>query len=428
MKINNQKIINAWAMYDWANSVYALIITTAIFPIFYEKTTSEEVVFFGKTFVNTELYSYVISFSFMLLVVLSPILSGMADYSGNKKKYLQFFCYLGALSCISLYFFDAENALELSMLPVLLASIGFSGSLVFYNAYLPEIVTPDLQDNVSAKGFSLGYIGSSLLLIVCLVLLQGFDIPVKWVFVITGVWWIGFAQFTFMALPNNVYNKRPKGNRFLKGFNELKKVFKELKHQYNLKKYLSAFFVYSMGVQTIMLMAVFFGTKEIKWSSDAEMQTGLIVSILVIQFIAIAGAQGMAFLSKKIGNIKTLLFVVFCWIIICISAYSLVYLPLHFYIIAGSIGLVMGGIQSLSRSTYSKLLPETQDHASYFSFYDILEKTGVVIGTFFFGFIEGLFDIRSSVLILIVFFVIGFLLLLRVKSTKKILNEAATVK
>lgn len=406
-------------MYDWANSVYALIITTAIFPIFYEKTTTEEVIFFGKSFVNTELYSYVISFSFMLLVVLSPILSGMADYSGNKKKYLQFFCYLGAFSCISLYFFDAEHALELSMLPVLLASIGFSGSLVFYNAYLPEIVTPDLQDNVSAKGFSLGYIGSSLLLIVCLVLLQGFDMPVKWVFVITGAWWIGFAQFTFIALPNNVYNKRPKGNRFLKGFEELKKVFKELEHQYNLKRYLSAFFVYSMGVQTIMLMAVFFGTKEIEWSSNEEMQTGLIVSILVIQFIAIAGAQGMAFLSRKIGNIKTLLFVVFCWVIICISAYSLVYKPLHFYIIAASIGLVMGGIQSLSRSTYSKLLPETQDHASYFSFYDILEKTGVVIGTFFFGFIEGLFDIRSSVLILIVFFVVGFLLLLRVKSTKK---------
>ena len=411
-------------MYDWANSVYALIITTAIFPIFYEKTTSEEVIFFGKSFVNTELYSYVISFSFMLMVVLSPILSGMADYSGNKKKYMQFFCYLGAFSCISLVFFDAENALELSMLPVLLASIGFSGSLVFYNAYLPEIVTPDLQDNVSAKGFSLGYVGSSLLLIVCLVLLQGFDMPVKWAFVITGVWWIGFAQFTFIALPNNVYNKRPKGNRFLKGFEELKKVFKELKHQYNLKRYLSAFFVYSMGVQTIMLMAVFFGTKAIEWKSNEEMQTGLIVSILVIQFIAIAGAQGMAFLSKKIGNIKTLLFVVFCWIIICISAYSLVYKPLHFYIIAGSIGLVMGGIQSLSRSTYSKLLPETQEHASYFSFYDILEKTGVVIGTFFFGFIEGLFDIRSSVLILIVFFVVGFLLLLRVKSTKKILNEA----
>ena len=411
-------------MYDWANSVYALIITTAIFPIFYEKTTPEKVEFFGQTFINTELYSYVISFSFMLLVVLSPILSGMADYSGNKKKYLQFFCYLGAFSCISLFFFDAESALELSMLPVLLASIGFSGSLVFYNAYLPEIVTPDLQDNVSAKGFSLGYIGSSLLLIVCLVLLQGFDMPVKWAFVITGFWWMGFAQFTFMVLPNNVYNKRPKGNRFLKGFKELKKVFKELKHQYNLKRYLSAFFVYSMGVQTIMLMAVFFGTKEIEWSSSEEMQTGLIVSILVIQFIAVAGAQGMAFLSKKIGNIKTLLFVVFCWIIICISAYSLVYKPLHFYIIAGSIGLVMGGIQSLSRSTYSKLLPETQDHASYFSFYDILEKTGVVIGTFFFGFIEGLFDIRSSVLILIVFFIVGFLLLLRVKSTKNILNEA----
>lgn len=417
MQLNNKKIINAWAIYDWANSVYALIITTAIFPLFYENVTNEKVVFFGKTFVNTEIYSYVISLSFVLIALLSPILSGMADYSGNKKKYLQFFCYLGAFSCVSLFFFDA-NHLEWSMLPVLLASIGFSGSLVFYNAYLPEIVSPDLQDNVSAKGFSLGYIGSSLLLMLCLVLIQGFDMPVKWAFVITGVWWLVFGEITFRALPNNIFKRKPTGNRFVKGFKELQKVWKEVKHQKELKKYLSAFFVYSMGVQTVMLMAVFFGTKEITWSNNDEMQTGLIISILVIQFIAIAGAYGMAYLSSKIGNIRTLLLVVFLWILICISAYALVHYPVDFYIIAATIGLVMGGIQSMSRSTYSKMLPETIDHASYFSFYDILEKVGIVFGTFIFGFIEGIFDIRHSVLALIVFFIAGFLLLLRVKNFK----------
>ena len=415
MQLNNKKTINAWAMYDWANSVYALIITTAVFPLFYENVTNEKVVFFGKTFVNTEIYSYVISLSFVLIAFLSPILSGMADYSGNKRKYLQFFCYLGAFSCASLYFFDA-NHFEWSMLPVLLASIGFSGSLVFYNAYLPEIVTSDLQDQVSAKGFSLGYIGSSLLLIICLVLIQGFDMPEKWAFVITGVWWLGFGEITFRALPNNVFKRQPKGNRFVKGYKELQKVWKELKHQYELKKYLTAFFVYSMGVQTVMLMAVFFGTKEITWSSESEMQTGLIISILVIQFIAIAGAYGMAYLSGKIGNIRTLLVMVFLWILICVSAYTFVHYPIDFYVIAATIGLVMGGIQSMSRSTYSKMLPKTIDHASYFSFYDILEKIGIVFGTFIFGWIEGIFDIRQSVLSLIVFFMVGFALLLRVKN------------
>lgn len=419
MQPTKKKIINAWIMYDWANSVYPLIITTAIFPIFYDTITTEKVVFFNKTFVNTELYSYVVSFSFILIAILSPLLSGMADYAGNKKKYMQFFCYLGAISCMSLYFFNVEN-LEWSMLSILLASIGFSGSLVFYNAYLPEIAPPDMHDKISAKGFGKGYIGSSLLLIICLVLIQFFGLEAKYTFVLTGLWWIGFSQITFKHLPTNVFNKKPKGNRFKKGFQELLLVFKELKHHPLIKKYLSAFFIYSMGVQTIMLMAVFFGTKEIAWKSEAEMQTGLIISILVIQFIAIAGAHLMAYLSTRIGNIKTLRIVVLLWAMICIFAYALVFSPLHFYIIAGAIGLMMGGIQSLSRSTFSKMLPETENHASYFSFYDVLEKMGVVIGTFFFGLIEGFFSIRSSVLMLIVFFILGFLLLLRVKQKREL--------
>jgi UMF1 family MFS transporter len=428
-KKNNKKIISAWTMYDWANSVYPLVITSAIFPIFYDSQQFVEKVVNGKTvktisflgveFVNTELYSYVISLSYLIVAFLSPLLSGIADYSGNKKSYMRFFCYLGALSCASFYFFDVSH-IELSMFSVLLGSIGFSGSLVFYNAYLPEIATPDLHDKVSAKGFSRGYIGASLLLIFCLILIMGKLIPnaPQWSFVLTGLWWIGFSQITFRGLPSNIYNHQPEGNRLTKGFNELKKVCKQLSRNISLKRYLASFFAYSMGVQTIMLMAVFFGTDEIAWPNEDEKKAGLIISILVIQFIAVAGAYLMAYLSKRIGNIKTLGFVVFVWAIICVVAYAFVYTPIHFYLIAATIGFVMGGIQSLSRSTYSKLLPETEDHASYFSFYDVLEKMGIVIGTFGFGFINGMYSIREAVLMLIVFFIVGFLLLLRIPKTE----------
>jgi len=424
-KKNDKKIISAWTMYDWANSVYPLVITSAIFPIFYESRdfiekvvngkTVKVITFFGAEFINTELYSYIISLSYLIVAFLSPLLSGIADYSGSKKKYMRFFCYLGAISCMSFYFFNI-NHIELSMLSVLLGSIGFSGSLVFYNAYLPEIATVDLHDKVSAKGFSRGYIGSSTLLILCLILIMVLKVPAEWAFVLTGIWWVGFSQITFRGLPSNIYNHKPTGNKLSKGFRELKKVWKQMSGNKPLKRYLASFFVYSMGVQTIMLMAVFFGTKEISWP-EGEMETGLITSILVIQFIAVAGAYLMAYVSKKIGNIKTLGIVVFIWALICIVAYAFVYTPLHFYLIAAAIGFVMGGIQSLSRSTYSKLLPDTEDHASYFSFYDVLEKMGIVIGTFFFGFIEGMFSIRESVLMLIVFFIIGFVLLLRVPKT-----------
>ena len=403
-------------MYDWANSVYPLVITSAIFPIFYESVTDETVTFFGYQFVNTEIYSYLVSLSYLIVAFLSPLLSGIADYSGSKKNYMRFFCYLGSISCVSLYFFSADH-LEWSMLSILFSSIGFSGSLVFYNAYLPEIATVDLHDKVSAKGFSRGYIGSSLLLIFCLVLIQVFNVDPRYAFVITGIWWFGFSQITFNGIPDNVYDHKPEGNRLTKGFSELKQVWKQISGNKSLKRYLASFFTYSMGVQTVMLMAVFFGTKEIEWP-EGEMESGLIISILVIQFIAIAGAYLTAYLSKNIGNIKTLCIVVFVWALICIAAYSLVYTPIHFYMIAGAIGLVMGGIQSLSRSTYSKLLPDTEDHASYFSFYDVLEKLGIVIGTFFFGFIEGILSIRESVLMLIVFFIIGFLLLLRIPKTE----------
>lgn len=427
----NKKIINAWAFYDWANSVYPLVITTAIFPMFYEAYTSttnvdgtinDMVPFLGMEFKNTEIYSYVISFSFLIVSFISPILSGIADYSDSKKSFLKFFCYLGSISCASLYFFDIEH-LELSMLSVLFASVGFWGSIVFYNAYLPEIAEAKDHDRISAKGYSLGYIGSSILLILNLVLIMGFEMDARISFLTVAVWWIGFSQITYARLPNQVYSDKPKmDNKFTKGFNELKKVWSQLKDHQVIKRYLASFFVYSMGVQTVMIMATLFAAKEINWEDDGA-KTGLIVSVLIIQFIAIGGAYLFSWLSKKWGNVKALSLSLFIWIGICIGAYY-IHEPIEFYIIAGVVGLVMGGIQSLSRSTYSKILPKTTDHASFFSFYDVLEKLGIVIGTFAYGFIEGFTgSMRNSIFALIIFFIFGLILLYFVPKNEQLAKE-----
>ncbi len=417
---NDKKLQWAWAFYDWANSVYPLVITTAIFPTFYQAVTSvtdadgkvisDRVEFFGSTFSNSELYSYVISASFLLVSFLSPLLSGLADYWGNKKFFLKLFCYIGALSCGSLYFFNLDH-LELSMVSVFMASIGFWGSLVFYNAYLPEIAEPKDHDKLSARGFSLGYIGSALLLIAVLLLIMVGGMNARWSFILVMIWWIAFAQYTFHRLPSFTYHQKTDSNKLWKGLLELRKVWLEIKEIKLIKRYLLAFFVYSMGVQTVLLMAVLFAAKEVDWGDDSAGKTGLIISVLIIQFIAIVGASAFSRLSKRLGNIKVLKVAVFLWFLTCIWAYYIVS-PMDFYITAGIVGFVMGGIQALSRSTYSKVLPETEDHASYFSFYDVLEKLGIVIGTFSYGIIEGLTgSLRNSIFALGTFFVVGLILL-----------------
>lgn len=406
---------NAWAFYDWANSVYPLVITTAIFPLFYEGITSstgtDKVIFLGFEFVNTALISYVGALGFLVVSVLVPILSGIADYSDSKKKFLRGFAYLGSFSCMGLYFFNLEN-LFIGLLFYLLALIGFWGSIVFYNAYLPLVAPTEEHDRLSAKGYSLGYLGSSVLLIICLSLYLSGIMPAKVSFLLTGIWWILFSQFTLRKLPEGVASTDPGKKILWKGFQEINKVLLSLKDHLALRRFLISFFVYSMGVQTVMLVAVYFGTKEIAWADESEKTTGLIVSVLIIQFIAIPGANFMARLSERIGNIRTLMLANSLWVIICLVALW-IETPLHFYCTAGFVGFVMGGIQSMSRSTYSKLLPKTHDTASYFSFYDVAEKVGIVIGLFLFAFFEEWGDMRSSIVSLILFFFLGLLLLFR---------------
>lgn len=416
----SKKIINAWVLYDWANSVYPLVITTAIFPIYYESITSTDesdiVSLFGREYVNTALYSYTIALSYLIIAFLSPILSGIADYSGKKKSFMQFFCYLGAISCITLYTFSLDY-FALGLLFVMLASIGYSGSIVFYNAFLPEIAEPEQHDTISAKGYAFGYFGSSLLLIFNLSMvmfpefygLEDGSMPAKISFLTVGLWWIVFSQITFKRLPDNIHGRKPDKDVILKGFRELKKVWNELKGQVRLKRYLLSFFIFNMGVQTIMLMATIFGSKELGVPTE-----GLIAAILIIQFVAIIGAYLFSFLSRKLGNINGLAIAILIWIGVCAGAYF-VYEPSGFYVLAGFAGLVMGGIQSLSRSTYSKMLPKTIDPASYFSFYDVCEKIGIVIGMLTYGYIEEVTgSMRNSIFALMGFFILGLIVLMTI--------------
>jgi len=431
IKKDDPKIIKAWTFYDWANSVFPLVITSAIFPNFYDAVTctknvegnviSNTVTFFGMNFQNQNIYSFVYAFALSIVVIIAPILSGVADYLGNKKRFLQFFCYLGALSCMCLFFFSKDH-LELSFVPFVTATVGFWGSLVYYNSYLPEIASTGNMDKVSARGFSMGYLGSSLLLIICLAIIMGIGKEyTKYSFLLVGFWWIGFAQYTFKNLPDK--NHPPHGtNRkglILKGFKELLSVAKQVKQLVQLRRFLYSYFFYNMGVQTVMVVAVLFARNEVSWPDEKVKTTSLIISILLIQFVGILGSFVFSRLSAKIGNIKSLMSAILIWVFICTFTYAVVRLPVHFYIVAVMVGFVMGGIQALSRSTYSKFLPETEDHTSFFSFYDVMEKLGMIVGTVSFGMISEIMGgMRPAVLSLILFFVLGFIGLFFVPKTK----------
>lgn len=421
----SKKLLNAWAFYDWANSVYTLTIASSIFPIFYSAlflSDIKEVHAFGTTFKSTALITFVAAFTFLVVAIISPILSGIADYVGNKKNFLKFFCYIGSAGCIGLYWFNiSPERIHLSLLFYFMGLIGYWGSLVFYNSYLPDIAFPEQQDKVSAKGFSLGYIGSVILLIVNLAMVMSQTDGeskmqmMRYSFITVGLWWILFSQYSFYWLPKGT----SKGGKVtaaivFNGLKELQLVWFQLKKNLRLKRYLYAFFVFSMAVQTIMLVAVYFGEEEIAWGGDAEKTTGLIVSILIIQLVAVAGAMLTSRASSKFGNIRTLIAVNFVWMLLCFYAYFME-TPTQFYIAASLVGLVMGGVQALARSTYSKFLPETEDTTSYFSFYDVAEKIGIVIGMVIFATIDQLTgSMRNGILFLFVFFLAGIIMLFRV--------------
>ena len=425
-KKGHSKLLNAWAFYDWANSVYPLVISSAVFPIYYGSLFVSDlyVEVFGFNFKNTALISFLTAFAFVILSFLTPLLSGIADYMGNKKKFLKLFCYMGSISCMGLYFFELEN-IYVGLFFYFIALISFWASLVFYNSYLPDIAFKEQQDAISAKGYALGYFGSVLLLIFNLAMVmspQTFGIygnnpeiiAMKYSFVSVGLWWIICSQYTFYFLPEPYKKKKIVKDVVLNGFRELLFVWNEVKNIIVIKKYLIAFFIYSSALQTVLLIAAYFGEQEINWPQD-EKTIGLIVSILLIQLIAMFGAVLTSKLSEKFGNIFTLIILNIFWAFLCIGAYFITE-PNEFYVAAALVGLVMGGIQALSRSTFSKMIPDTENTTSYFSFYDVSQKVSIVFGMTLFAFLDQLTgSMRTSILVFILIFLIGAYLLKSIK-------------
>lgn len=422
MQTASKKVINGWAMYDWANSVYNLVITSTIFPAYYEAITKERtdssgqayVHFAGREFVNTSLYNYALATAFLIVAIISPLLSSIADYKGNKKSFMNFFLTMGSFACCGLFFFKSHNDLSIGILCMIIACVGYWASLVFYNSFLPEIAAPDDRDRVSAKGFSMGYIGSVILQVICFVFVfkpeiiggnKESVIQYQLSFLLVGIWWWSFGQFSLSRLPKSIpAGEGNQKNILTNGYRELGKVWNQLLHLPVLKRYLFSFFFFNMGVQTVMLAATLYGKSELQIPTE-----NLIVAILIIQIIAIPGAFLISRLSGRIGNFKALMICVATWILLCIAGYNLpVKGIIEFYALAVAVGFVMGGIQSLSRSTYSKLMPVTKDTTSFFSFYDVTEKIAIVIGMFSFGYITELTGSqRGSVLALIIFFIFG---------------------
>lgn len=422
---NNRKTIHAWALYDWANSAYALVIVSAIFPAYYNTITkvdgSTRLHLFGFDIENTAAYSINLGIAFGIVALISPLLSSISDYSGNQRSFMKFFCYMGSIGCMVLFFFSDHTLVHLALAGMLLATVGYSGSIVFYNSYLPAIASEDRQDKVSARGFAYGYIGATTLLILNLVFILNQKalgvtddtlLP-RLSFLLTGIWWLGFAQIPLHVLPKGLYAPKSTGRNVMNGYKELIKIWNQLKAYQKLRTFLLSFFFYIMGVQTVMFMASSFGDKEIHLGI-----TQLIITVLLLEYIGVAGALLFAWISKKTSNVTALMLAVVIWIAICIGAYFIV-TPLHFYIAAFFIGMVMGGIQSLSRSTYAKLIPKTDNNAGYFSFFDVCEKTAMMCGLMIFGSLDNITgSMRNSIIALATCFTIGLFLLWRVQKIK----------
>jgi UMF1 family MFS transporter len=422
---NNKRVINGWAFFDWANSSYSLVIAAAIFPGYYTANTNPIINIGGWEVPNTALYSYAVTVAYLLIALLSPTLSGIADYGGKKMLFLKIFTTIGATACIALFWFNGMGTIVVGLLGFILATAGFAGGLVFYNAYLPQIATEDQYDHVSAKGFSFGYIGSVILLIINLLIIlnpkffglpegdSGAKLGAQISFIMVGIWWLGFARIPFRRLPKDTEGDMPE-DVGEKGWQELKSVWAIVRKSPNVLRFLISFLCYNAGVQTVLFMASIFATAVLNFKTSE-----LIVLILILQLVAAIGAHVFAWVSKLKGNKFALMVMLVTWVAICILAF-LIQEKLPFYMLGGLVGFVMGGIQSLSRSTYAKLLPENiKDTTSFFSFMDVMDKISVVIGTFAFGIVNQIMgDIRFSVLALMVFFIIGIIILISIKIEK----------
>jgi MFS transporter, UMF1 family len=416
--MNDSRTMNGWAFFDCANSSYSLVISSAVFPAYFAATAPENIPFLGMSIPSSAILAYAVTMAYAVIAISSPILSGIADYGGKRKFFMTLFTAIGAVACIGMFWMVGREHWQIGFWGYVVATIGYAGGIVFNNSYLPIIATEDRFDWLSARAYTFGYLGSVFLLLINLAMIifykeLGFpdkSIPTRIAFLMVGVWWLSFAQIPRVRLPAD--STTPLSMAAVSsGWAEFKSVLEAVKANTNLKNYLLSYFFFDAGVQCVLFMATIFAAKVLNFET-----TELIGVVLILQVVAALGAWLFAKVSAVKGNLWSITVMLVVWIGICISAY-LVSSKMQFYALGAVLGAVMGGIQSLSRSTYSKLIPsDTEDVTSFFSFYDVTDKVAVVIGTFAFGFIDQLTgDIRNSTLALGLFFIAGLILIRKVK-------------
>ncbi|MGD1821320.1 MAG: MFS transporter [Pleomorphochaeta sp.] len=409
--IDNKKSYFSWAIYDWANSAFATTVMAGFFPVFFSAYWTQG----ASTSTSTFYLGLGNSIGSLIVAILAPILGAIADHGNYKKKFLITFAFIGCLMTANLSLVHAGQW-QIAILLYILACIGFSGANTFYDSLLPSVASEKKVDFVSSLGYGLGYIGGGVLFLINVIMylqpamfnLASEEAAIKASFIMVGLWWFIFT------IPLILYVKEDKNETDISiresinvGLSEFKSTLKDLKHLPTLITFLVAYWFYIDGVDTIVRMAVDFGT-SLGFSASS-----LIIALLLTQFVAFPAAILYSFFGKKVGIKTALLVAIIAYTIIaCFGA--LMTKEIHFYFLASAIGLFQGGIQALSRSFYTRLIPKNK-HAEFFGFFNMLGKFAAILGPLLLGLVTLITgNNRYGIISLIILFAVGGILLKRV--------------
>ncbi len=424
--LNDKREIFGWTMYDWANSAFSTtVVTTFLGP--YLTSLADDmggVNILGFIVQPAAFFPACVSISVLLQVVFLPLLGAIADFSHLKKRMMLLFAYVGAASTLALFLVRGELVV-LGGLFFIIANLSFGAAIVFYNAFLPEITTPDRRDSVSSRGFAYGYLGGGLLLLANLILLRLMEdtgLAVRLSLASAGIWWLGFTYL----FPQRLLRQRrparelPPGESYLsQSLKQLRSTLFELVREHPMAlRYLIAYLIYNDGIQTVIVVSTQFASEELGAAEDT-----LVLLVLVIQFVAFGGAFAFNYLAGRIGCKQAVMTSLVIWSLIVIAAFALLYEIWQLWILGVAVALVLGGSQALSRSLFSRMIPKGRE-AEYFGLYEISERGTSWIGPFVFALAVQLTGTqRVAIVSLIIFFVLGLFLLNRV-DVRQAMEEA----
>jgi UMF1 family MFS transporter len=432
----HRKIINAWCMYDWANSAFITTIGAAILPTFFYSVAAAGLSEIQQSRA-TQIWGLATSVAAAIVAVLAVVLGPIADYSASKKKFLAFFTGLGILASFFLVAVG-QGAWVLCVLLYIMGRIGFSGGIVFYDALLPHVAGEDEIDQVSSKGYALGYLGGGILLAVNIAMImlapKGDILGISWkefmarlTFATVGLWWLVFSISLFRHVPEppGARVEGPRINPVKAGFQRLGVTFHHLKQYRPVLLMLFAFWLYNDGISTIIDMATIYGTEVFTAKGIENPTIHLITALLITQFVGVPFALLFGASARRMGAKRSIYLALTVYVLVCIGGFFMGEIW-HFYVLAVVVGFVQGGSQALSRSLYGSMVPKTRT-AEFFGFFNIVGKFSAILGPALFALMGRLFgESRWSIVSLIVFFVVGMILLSFVDVQKGVEAAQAT--